>query len=179
MFYHNLNCILSVIDEKLINGCKNNVAMLKSFIYPIEVKKMRIAVIDGQGGGIGKAVVERLKKENLENTEIFAFGTNSLATSFMLKAGAHEGATGENAIVHNAPKLDVIIGVVGIIIANSMLGELTPAMATAIGDSPALKILIPLNRCNIEIVGTDKAEPLPQLIDKAIKSLKNYISGNR
>lgn len=136
---------------------------------------MRIAVIDGQGGGIGKSIVEKLRKELPEEVEIIALGTNSLATSFMLKAGANEGATGENAIVVSAGKVDVIIGTVGIIAANSMLGELTPLMAKAIAESPARKILLPLNRCNIEIVGVDKNEPLPHLIDKAVQSLKNYI----
>ncbi len=133
---------------------------------------MRIAVIDGQGGGIGKTIVEKLRKELLEDVEIIALGTNALATSYMLKAGANEGATGENAIVVNAGKVDIIMGTVGIIAANSMLGELTPLMAKAIAESPAKKILLPLNRCNIEIVGVDKNEPLPHLTDKAVQSLK-------
>lgn len=135
---------------------------------------MRIAVIDGQGGGIGKSIVERLRKELPEGAEIIALGTNSLATSCMLKAGANEGATGENAIIVNAGKVDIIMGTVGIIAANSMLGELTLLMAKAIAESPAKKILLPLNRCNIEIVGVDRNEPLPHLTDKAIQSLKNY-----
>jgi hypothetical protein len=138
---------------------------------------MRIAVIDGQGGGIGKAIVDKLRRELPEDTDIIALGTNSLATSCMIKAGANEGATGENAIMVNAGKMDVIIGTVGIIAANSMLGELTPGMARAIAESPAKKLLLPLNRCNIEIVGIDKAEPLPHLIDKAVQSLKGLIKG--
>lgn len=136
---------------------------------------MRIAVIDGQGGGIGKTIVEKLKKELMEDIEIVALGTNSLATSFMIKAGANEGATGENAIVYNSNKVDIIMGAIGIIAANSMLGELTPLMAKAIAESPAKKILLPLNRCNIEIVGVDKNEPMPHLIDKAVQSIKEYI----
>lgn len=134
---------------------------------------MRIAVIDGQGGGIGKAIVEKLRKELPENVEIVALGTNSLATSFMIKAGANEGATGENAIVCNAGKVDIIMGAIGIIVANSMLGELTPVMAKAVAESPARKILLPLNRCNIEIVGVDKSEPMPHLIESAVQSVKN------
>lgn len=135
---------------------------------------MKIAVIDGQGGGIGKALVEKLRRELPEDNRIIALGTNSLATSFMIKAGADEGATGENAIVHNAGKVDVIVGAVGIIAANSMLGELTPAMAAAIASSSARKVLLPLNRCNIEIVGADQSTPMPQLIDKAVQSIKEY-----
>lgn len=141
---------------------------------------MRIAVIDGQGGGIGKSIVEKLRKDLPEDIEIIALGTNSLATSFMIKAGANEGATGENAIVFNAGKVDIIMGTVGIIAANSMLGELTAIMAKAIAESPAKKILLPLNRCNIEIVGVDKSEPMPHLIDKAVQTLKYYIErGNK
>lgn len=136
---------------------------------------MRIAVIDGQGGGIGKSLVEKLRKELPEDVEIIALGTNSLATSFMLKAGANEGATGENAIVFNAGKVDIIMGAIGIVAANSMLGELTPIMAKAIAEGSAKKILLPLNRCNIEIVGVDKSEPMPHLIDKAVQSVKEYI----
>jgi len=104
---------------------------------------MRIAVVDGQGGGIGKAIVEKLRKELPGDVEIIALGTNSAATVLMLKAGANEGATGENAIVYNADKVDVIMGVIGIIAANSMMGELTPLMARAIAESPAKKVLIP------------------------------------
>lgn len=137
---------------------------------------MRIAVIDGQGGGIGKTIVEKLRKELPEDVEIIALGTNVLATSLMLKAGANEGATGENAIVLNAAKVDIIMGTVGILAANSMLGELTAPMARAIGESPARKILLPLNRCNLEIVGVDKSEPLPHLTEKAVQTVKNYLA---
>ena len=136
---------------------------------------MRIAVIDGQGGGIGKAIVERLRKELGEDLELIALGTNVAATSLMLKAGANDGASGENAIVYNAGKVDFIIGTIGIIAANSMLGELTPLMAKAVSESPAKKILLPLNRFNIEIVGV-KNEPLPHLIDNSISILKKYLA---
>ena len=136
---------------------------------------MKIAVIDGQGGGIGKTIVEKLRKELPEDMEIIALGTNALATSLMLKSGANEGATGENAIIVNAGKVDVIMGTVGILAANSMLGELTAPMARAIAESPAKKLLLPLNRCNIEIVGIDKSEPLPHLTDKAVQILKNSL----
>jgi NAD(P)-dependent dehydrogenase (short-subunit alcohol dehydrogenase family) len=138
---------------------------------------VRIAVIDGQGGGIGRVIVEKLRKELSEDTEIIALGTNSSATALMLKAGANEGATGENAIIYNAGKVDIIVGVVGIIISNAMLGELTPKMAEAISSSTARKILIPLNRCNLEIVGV-KSEPLPHYIDMAVSMIKNLQNKN-
>ncbi len=139
---------------------------------------MLVAVIDGQGGGIGRSIIEKLRNEFTDDIKIIALGTNSLATSFMIKAGANEGATGENAIVYNAGRVDVIMGVVGIIAVNSMLGELTPLMAKAIAESPARKILVPLNRCNVEIVGIDKSESLPHLIDKAALAVKEYINLN-
>lgn len=140
---------------------------------------MRIAVIDGQGGGIGKAIVEKLRKEVQEGIDIVALGTNSTATSIMIKAGANEGATGENAIVYNAPRVDVIVGAIGIIAANSMLGELTPAMARAIAESPARKVLLPLNRCNIETVGVDRNKPMPLLIDEAVARVKETAPADR
>jgi NAD(P)-dependent dehydrogenase (short-subunit alcohol dehydrogenase family) len=137
---------------------------------------MRIAVIDGQGGGIGKAIVEKLRQAFGKEVDIIALGTNALATALMLKSGADEGATGENAIVFNASRVDVIMGTIGIIAANAMLGELTPMMAKAIAESPARKILIPLNRCNIKVVGT-KNEPLPYYIDDGIELVKSFIKG--
>lgn len=121
---------------------------------------MRIAVVDGQGGGVGKSLIERLRAEFQKQVVLFALGTNSLATSGMLRAGADEGATGENAIVYNAARVDLIIGSIGILAANAMLGELTPAMARAIAESPAQKLLIPINRCGIHVAGTEN-KPLP------------------
>ncbi|HEX2986285.1 MAG TPA: DUF3842 family protein [Caproiciproducens sp.] len=135
---------------------------------------MQIAVVDGQGGGIGKALIERLRAELGDDIEILALGTNSLATSLMLKAGANEGATGENAILFNAPKADIILGSVAVIAANSMLGELSPAMARAIAESPAKKVLIPLNRCGIYIMGVS-SEPLPHHVKYAVNFVKDLI----
>mgnify|MGYP003585388005 CR=1 FL=1 len=132
---------------------------------------MRLAVIDGQGGGIGKALVEKCRKTFNEEVEILALGTNSLATSLMLKAGAKEGATGENAIIYNAAKVDIIIGPMGIVCSNSLLGELTPLMARAIAESPAKKILIPISRCNVVVAGVEN-KPLPQYIDDAMEMIK-------
>ncbi|MGE5677048.1 MAG: DUF3842 family protein [Pseudomonadota bacterium] len=137
---------------------------------------MKIAVIDGQGGGIGKLIVEKIRAELGNDIQIIALGTNALATALMLKSGANEGASGENAIVFNAPKVDIIIGSIGILSANSMLGELSPLMAIAIAESPAKKILIPLNKCNIYIAGI-KNEPLPHYIDEVIEILKNIAGG--
>ncbi|MDA8096184.1 MAG: DUF3842 family protein [Clostridia bacterium] len=132
---------------------------------------MRIAVVDGQGGGIGKHITEKLRRELSEATEILALGTTALATSIMMRAGANEGASGENAVVFNATRVDVIIGPVSIVLPNAMFGELTPRMAEAIASSPARKILIPLIRGDIEIVGL-RPEPLPHLIDELILRLK-------
>jgi hypothetical protein len=136
---------------------------------------LKIAVVDGQGGGIGKSIVEKLRQELADNIKILALRTNSAATVLMLRAGADEGSTGENAILYNAPKVDLITGPMGIVISNSMLGELTPLMAEAISESPAKKILIPLNKCNIEIAGV-KNETLPLLIDNAVEIIKGYIN---
>ncbi|MDR2356851.1 MAG: DUF3842 family protein [Oscillospiraceae bacterium] len=137
---------------------------------------MRIAVIDGQGGGIGKLTVETMRRELPADVEILALGTNAIATSLMLKAGADEGATGENAIVVNAGKVDIIAGVIGIIAAGAMLGELTPRMARAIAESPAVKLLIPLNRCNIEVVGVDGETPITTLVGELAAELKEKLN---
>lgn len=139
---------------------------------------MRVAVVDGQGGGIGKAIVDRLRQAFGEDIVVIALGTNALATSLMLKAGANKGASGENAIVVNAPKVDIILGVIAIVTANSMMGELTPAMARAIAESPAIKILIPLNRYNILVAGT-RSMPLPHYIDEVVEVVKNYLRGEQ
>ena len=117
---------------------------------------MKITIIDGQGGKIGKTLIEQLKKRHPEQ-EVYAIGTNSIATSAMLKAGADYGATGENPCIVNAADSDIIIGPVGIVFANALLGEITPAIATAVGASKAYKILIPMNRCNHYIVGCEEA----------------------
>ncbi|MBF0120022.1 MAG: DUF3842 family protein [Desulfobacterales bacterium] len=135
----------------------------------------KICVIDGQGGGIGSAIIKRLKEIFEETIEVISLGTNAIATSQMLKAHANKGASGENAIIQTVKNVDIIIGPVSIILANSMMGELTPKMAEAISISPAKKILIPLSQENVEIVGTIKA-PLPHLIELMIKE---HIKGEK
>jgi len=134
----------------------------------------RICVIDGQGGGIGSAVIKKLKDLFGETVEIIALGTNAIATAQMLKAKANRGASGENAIVQTTGKVDIIIGTVGIIVANAMMGEVTPKMAEAVANSPAKKLLIPLTQENIEIIGLPPT-PLPHLIETLLQeNLKNF-----
>ncbi len=135
-----------------------------------------ISIIDGQGGGIGKQLVEKLASglPKGKNIIIRALGTNALATNAMLKAGADDGATGENAIVFNAGKSHIIAGVMPIVMPHSILGEVTPRMAEAIGASDALKVLIPLPRCNTRIAVPGTAS-LGQCIDQAVEIIKEYI----
>jgi len=109
------------------------------------------AAIDGQGGGIGSLIIKKLKEEFGDALDITALGTNSTATSAMMKARANRGATGENAIIWNTGRVDAIIGPLSIVLANGMLGELTPAMVAAIASSAAKKFLIPLNQENAEV----------------------------
>ena len=139
---------------------------------------MRIAVVDGQGGGIGRALIEKLRQAFSDRIVLVALGTNSLATSAMLKAGADEGATGENAIAYNAICVDAILGPIGIVVANSMLGELTPLMAKAIGESPAPKFLIPVNRCNVHIAGIE-SRSLPQHVEQAVSWVADIMVSGR
>lgn len=135
----------------------------------------RICVIDGQGGGIGSAVIKKLKDTFEETIEIIALGTNAIATAQMLKARANRGASGENAIVQTVKQVDVIIGPVSIIMAHAMMGEVTPMMAESVSGSPAKKILIPLSQENVDIVGVSSI-PLPHMIDALIEeNLKGFL----
>ena len=113
---------------------------------------MKIVIIDGQGGKMGRSVIEQLKKA-FPAQELLAIGTNSIATASMMKAGAVLGATGENPILVACRDADIIIGPIAIVMADSLLGEITPVMANAIAASRAYKILIPTNRCNHFIAG--------------------------
>ena len=128
----------------------------------------KILIIDGQGGMLGRQLVESVKKA-VPEAEITAVGTNSTATSNMLKAGAHQDATGENAVLVGVRRADIIAGPVGIVIADSLLGEITPAMATAAGQSDAYKVLLPVNKCHNIIVGTGgrtTSEILAEAVEK-------------
>jgi hypothetical protein len=140
----------------------------------MEKRNKSIAVIDGQGGGIGSATIKRLRENFGEEVEIIGLGTNAMATGAMLKGGANKGASGENAIVQTVKTVDIIIGTTGIALANSMMGELTPKMAEAIVSSPAMKCLLPLKIPEVEIIGAPK-EPLPHLIDQLIKRIQEII----
>jgi NAD(P)-dependent dehydrogenase (short-subunit alcohol dehydrogenase family) len=128
---------------------------------------MRICVIDGQGGGIGAALIKRLKEVYQEEVEVIALGTNAVATAQMMKARANRGASGENAIVRTIASADVILGTLSIVLANSMMGEVTPRMAEAIASAPAPKILLPLTQEKVQIVGLTP-EPLPHLVEKIV-----------
>lgn len=134
---------------------------------------MNLLVIDAQGGGIGKQVVAAVKKR-LPELAITAIGTNSLATSSMLKAGADNAATGENAVVVGCRTADIIVGPIGIAIADSLLGEITPKMATAVGQSNAKRILIPINHCNNIIVGVEDLN-ISKLIEAVITEIQNCL----
>ncbi|RJP93637.1 MAG: DUF3842 family protein [Desulfobacteraceae bacterium] len=136
----------------------------------------KICIIDGQGGGIGAFIIKKLREGCDDSLELIALGTNAIATSQMLKAKANRGATGENAIVQTVSKVDLIIGPIGIVMANAMMGEVTPKMAEAVASSPAQKFLLPLLQENVIIVGAT-AIPLPHLIDELMeKHLKSRIA---
>ena len=132
---------------------------------------MKLMVMDGQGGGIGSTIIKGIRKSVGNDIMILALGTNSIATSRMMKAGANKGGTGENAIIQTSKKVDFIIGPVSILFANSMMGEVTPLMASAVSTSKAKKLLIPLTQEEVCIVGITK-EPLPHLVDQVIRLIK-------
>lgn len=131
---------------------------------------MNVLVIDAQGGGIGRQVVAAIR-ENIPTISVTAVGTNTTATSAMLKAGADHGATGENAVIVGARQADVIIGPIGIIVADSMFGEVTPDMARAVGQSNARRILIPVSHCDNIVVGV-QALGIRELVGEVISELR-------
>jgi hypothetical protein len=140
----------------------------------MEKRKKSIAVIDGQGGGIGTVIIKRLREVLAEEVEVIGLGTNAMATGAMLKAGANKGASGENAIVQTVRTVDIVTGTIGILIANSMMGEVTPKMAEAIASSQAMKCLLSLKMAEVEIIGASK-EPLPHLVDQLVRRIEEMI----
>ena len=132
---------------------------------------MILGVIDGQGGGIGAAIIKGLRTLPAENIHIWALGTNAMATSRMVKAGANRGATGENAVRQSSARADILIGPVAILMAHAMMGEVTPGMAEAVCSSRAQKLLIPLTQENVRIVGLTR-EPLPHLVDQIVEIVR-------
>ena len=134
---------------------------------------MKVVVIDGQSGRMGQLFIERAKNAGL-TCPLLAVGTNSLATAAMLKAGADQGATGENAVLVACRRADVIVGPIGILSADSLLGEVTPAMAVAVGQSEAKKLLLPVNLCSNIVVGV-RDMTLSQLMDEAVATLRGLL----
>lgn len=135
----------------------------------------KVLVIDGQGGGLGRQLVSALAAACPE-AELTAVGTNSLAANAMLKAGASRAATGENAVVVNCRHADVIVGPIGIVIADALLGEITPAMAAAVCQSGARRVLVPINHCENYVVGV-LDQPVSQLVAAAAQKVKELCSG--
>ena len=135
---------------------------------------MRIMVMDGQGGGVGRSLLEALK-ERFPEAELIAVGTNATATANMMKSGVTSGATGENAVVYNSKRADVIVGPVGIVMADAMLGEITPTMAAAVCQSPARRVLVPINHCENIVVGVPD-QPIGQLVAAAAQKVKELVA---
>lgn len=136
---------------------------------------MRVTVIDGQGGRIGKMLVESIKAAEIP-CELIAVGTNSIATAAMLKAGADAGATGENPVIVAARDSDVLVCPIGLLIADALFGEVTPAMAVAIGQSKASKLLLPVTHCDNVVIGT-QSMPISRLISMTITHLQHLVDG--
>lgn len=130
---------------------------------------MKIAVVDGQGGKLGRQLVEKISA-SVKNAEILAIGTNSAASAAMLKGGVDAAATGENALIVACRKADVIVGPVGIAIADALMGEITPAMAAAVGSSEAVRVLLPFNKCDTYIAGVGNIS-LSEIINDAVAKI--------
>lgn len=138
----------------------------------MEPRTPTILVIDAQGGGLGRQLVAGILRA-LPQARVMAVGTNSAATSAMLRAGAHEGATGENSVVVASRRADVIVGPLGIVMADAMLGEVTPAMAHAVAQAPAQRVLIPFTNCDTYVAGSSEA-PMAQLVADAVRKVAEY-----
>ena len=136
---------------------------------------MTIMVIDGQGGAIGAQLVKQLTNE-FPDVRILAVGTNSIATAAMLKSGAVQAATGENAVLTCAKRADIIVGPIGIVLANALMGEVTPKMAKAIGGAEATRVLIPVSKCDTLIAGVSSVS-MSVLIEDAVQKIRGLVSG--
>ena len=136
---------------------------------------MKVLVIDGQGGGLGRQLVAALSAQ-CPDIRLVAVGTNSVAAQAMHKAGAQRAATGENAVVVNCRSADIIVGPIGIVIADALLGEITPAMAAAVCQSGARRVLVPINHCENYVVGVPD-QPVSQLVAAAAQKVKELCSG--
>ena len=141
---------------------------MKNSAGEVRVDGMKVCVIDGMGGGIGNALIKKIKAAFQEQVEIIALGTNAIATAQMMKAGANRGASGENSVIVTAKKVDVIIGSISILLADSMMGEMTAAMAIAVARSPAVKLILPLTQEAVEVIGVSP-EPLPHLVEHLVE----------
>lgn len=137
-------------------------------------KVFRIAVVDGMGGGIGTQLISLVKQELTEEVEIIALGTNSTATTAMLKAGAHRGATGENAIRVNLQEVDVVIGPLGIIITDALMGEISANIAHTIATVPCRKFLLPISQSHVELIGIEN-RPLSHVLKDAVQKLREVV----
>ena len=137
-------------------------------------KELLVVVVDGQGGGMGRGLVEAIRKK-WPKLHVRAVGTNSLATSAMLRAGADDGATGENAVAFNARRADILLGPIGVLTPNGLLGEVSPAMAAAIGGSEAVKILLPSQRCSVRLA-VGETQSLQFYLDQAVRMLEEELT---
>jgi hypothetical protein len=146
------------------------------------IVKITVVIVDGMGGGIGVQLITRLKeiwsKDDRGEVEIIALGANAVATERMVKAGADRGASGENALRVSVGQGDYILGPVGIVVGNSMMGEISPAMAQAILDAPGLRILLPLQQEHFHIAGLDPM-PLARMVDRAVDMLMEQVKKRR
>lgn len=137
---------------------------------------MKIVVVDGQGGRLGRLLVEEVKRR-LPQAQVYALGTNSIATATMLKAGADFGASGENPVVRGVMDADAVLGPVGIVVAHAILGEVTPAMAVAVGGCRGRKFLIPMNSCGVAVAGV-REQSLPVYVAQAVEQMVEALEGN-
>lgn len=180
----NFSCVLigiaSILFDKLwieaynIQCYKDKLRARRNAFVPEGWVAMIIAVIDGMGGGLGAQVVTQLTAQLGEKAEVIALGTNALATNNMVRAGAARGATGENAVRVSLRKADIVVGPIGIVIPNAMMGEITPQIAELVASADAGKILIPVNQNHFSIVGLE-AKPLVNQIREAVARVTEIV----